>query len=336
MSSGETAARSTGRGLARQRLWLPLYPCQIGVTPRRRATPQNRQAGGRPGDRAAPSVLFARGNCNTTWIKPQLLWSRLGTNSFSLHERRLGMTAQSAKEVEQARIDSLGPDFGPLFRHIETDLYSLRTLWRIYVSFFGTSKERVELLNKTSGLTAFVLEKTLFESALMALCRMTDPPNARGGKNTNTTIRRFSSFLTDHAAKESLENLITDAVEAVRFARSWRDKKIAHSDYDVRVKQATLDHASQRKVSDAIDAIAAVVRWVGHECLNTDLVTHPIHRRSNDEVQFIKHIFLGQLKENELEEQHRFLTKSGEYEKAKQLSTLPDWVTYRPPERMDG
>jgi len=246
------------------------------------------------------------------------------------------MTVQSAKEAEQARIDALGPEFGPLFRHIEIDLYSLRSLWRIYVSFFGTSKERVELLNQSSGLTAFVLEKTLFESALMALCRMTDPPSGQGGKYTNTTIRHFPRFLKDHAAIGSLDNLIKDACEAGRFARSWRDKKIAHSDYDVRLKQATLDGASRRKVSDAIDAVAAVVRWVGHECLDTEIITHPVHNHSNDEVQVVEHIYLGQLKEKEIEERHRLLTKSGEYEKAKQLSKLPDWVTYRPPDRMDG
>jgi len=175
------------KNIGAMRRWLPN---RRAVTPKAcRLSMAHLRCDGRPGDRAAPLVRFARGDCKTTWTKPQWLWSRFGGISFSLHERRLRMTVQSAKEAEQARIDALGPEFGPLFRHIEIDLYSLRSLWRIYVSFFGTSKERVELLNQSSGLTAFVLEKTLFESALMALCRMTDPPSGQGGKYTNTTIR---------------------------------------------------------------------------------------------------------------------------------------------------
>lgn len=245
------------------------------------------------------------------------------------------MVTRTAEEATQARIDALGPEFGPLFRHVETDLYSLRNLWRMYVAFFGTSNERVELLNASSGPTAFVLEQTLFQSALLSLCRMTDPPSGQKGRSTNTTIKRFPHFLKDHSKLASLEQLIYDAGTETSFARSWRNKKIAHSDYDVRQHKAELDTASRRDVSNAIDAIAAVIRWVGHECLDCDIITHPIHSFSNDEVQILEHLYLGQQKDMELEVRSRAHLENGDYEGAKEISKLPDWVTYRPPDKMD-
>jgi hypothetical protein len=245
------------------------------------------------------------------------------------------MATRTAEEATQARLDALGPEFGPLFRHIETDLYSLRNLWRVYVAFFGTSKERVELLNASSGPTAFLLENTLFENALLSLCRMTDPPSGQRGQSTNTTIKSFPNFLKDHSNLASLQQLIEDAHNKTQFARSWRNKKIAHSDYDVRQRKAGLDTASRRDVSNAIDTIAAVIRWVGHECLDCDIITHPIQSFSNDEVQILEHIFLGQEKDRELEERSRERLEKGDYDGAKAISKLPDWVTYRPPDKMD-
>jgi hypothetical protein len=132
-----------------------------------------------------------------------------------------------------------------------------------------------------------------------------------------------------------LERLIDDAHNKTSFARSWRNKKIAHSDYDVRQNKAELDTASRRDVLNAIDSIATVIRWVGHECLDCDIITHPIQNFLNDEVQFLEHIFLGQQKDRDLEERSRALLEKAEYEAAKEISKLPNWVTYRPPEKMD-
>jgi hypothetical protein len=281
----------------------------------------NHRAGGRPGDRAAPSARIARGIYKHKKNQaPSILLSQRNIAQTLTDSVKVNMITRTAEEATQARIDALGPEFGPLFRHIETDLYSLRILWRVYVAFYGTSKERVELLNASSGTTAFLLENTLFDSAILSLCRMTDPPSGQRGQSTNTTIKRFPHYLEDHSNLESLERLIDDAHNKTSFARSWRNKKIAHSDYDVRQNKAELDTASRRDVLNAIGSIATVIRWVGHECLDCDIITHPIQNFLNDEVQFLEHIFLGQQKDRDLEERSRALLEKAEYEAAKEIS----------------
>lgn len=237
------------------------------------------------------------------------------------------MASFSDDEALQMRIEKLGENFGPLFHHVENDLRSLRVLWRVYVAFFGFSPKRVDLLNSSSGITAVIIERTFFESALLSLCRLTDPPTGNRGASLNTTVTRFPSFLEDHKKIGDLRSLVDHAVNQTAFARSWRNKRVAHSDYDVRQKKARVDRASRKQMSDATDAISAVVRWVGLECLDTTIVTHPISEFTGDEVSFLKHLYLGVGKERQLEAERRQLAQEGKYAEAEdKVSNFPDWL----------
>ncbi|MBW4974516.1 hypothetical protein KZZ08_12865 [Roseovarius mucosus] len=246
------------------------------------------------------------------------------------------MVEDNPNERIRARINSLGPELGPFFHHIEDDLYNLRQLWRVYDALFGTSKERVDLLNASSGLVAFLIEQAFFEKALLSLCRLTDPPCSGRDKLPNITIRRLPSLLENHPNLAGLEYLIKDALEKASFARKWRDKKIAHADLYVRQRKASLDRASRKKVVDTIDAIASVVRWVGMECIGTTLNTHPFQMGSHNEIQFLTHLFLGQQREEELKAQELELLRTGNYEDAKDVFNHPEWLVYRPPHQFNS
>jgi len=61
----KTQRAPKGCGLAKQHQWMPLYPRKIRVPSRPSATPQNRQAGGRPGDPRGTSGAIRAGEINT-------------------------------------------------------------------------------------------------------------------------------------------------------------------------------------------------------------------------------------------------------------------------------
>ena len=55
--------------------------------------------------------------------------------------------------------------------------------WAEYKELFGTSPRRIELLNSAAGLFFRILQDTLWEDALLHLCRLTDPAKMHGKEN---------------------------------------------------------------------------------------------------------------------------------------------------------
>ncbi|KUJ82234.1 hypothetical protein AVO44_02920 [Ruegeria profundi] len=174
----------------------------------------------------------------------------------------------------------------------------------------------------------------MFESAMLSVCRLTDPPSAMRGKSVNITVQRVPEFVSSHPKAAEISSIVEKATEAAEFARSWRNKRLAHSDEDVRRGKAQLELASRQRMEAAIDAIASVVRWVGVEVLDTTIITHPISNFSDDEVAFLKVLYLGKLEQKSREEQAHLAVRSRRIEDAERLlrDDLPSWLTYRRPD----
>ena len=185
----------------------------------------------------------------------------------------------------------LSNDWEEYFEHLNNDFFDLRVDWRFYRSLFGTNKETVDMLNEISGPTAYILEKAFFERTLLGLRKLTDPLKAGKRARASVSIRGLVEF---SYLKEDTElaNRIERAAEAASFARDWGNKKIAHSDLKYRSGAYQLEPASRRKVEDAMDAIAAVLKWVARVHKNTALATHPIPPL-NDERQFLRALYEG-------------------------------------------
>ncbi|WP_157966346.1 AbiU2 domain-containing protein [Oceanibium sediminis] len=239
---------------------------------------------------------------------------------------------KAAQDLEK-RKQALGEEAGKLFGHIEADLYNLRSLWRTYVSLFGTNSERVELLNSISSLTSYHLEKSLYDSAMLAICRLTDPPQSHGS-GPNVSVRRLPDLLNLEGHSD-LHALVEKAGTTSKFARSWRNKKLAHSDDAVRNGKATLDHSSRIQMNVAIEAISDVVKWVGRECMDTQIMTMPIVRKSSDEVAFLRALFEGKECLEDRERRMKDLLRKRDYlglERLIDKDKNPEWLVYMPPD----
>jgi hypothetical protein len=244
------------------------------------------------------------------------------------------MVNLTSEEALQERIKQLGESAGKFVRNLETDLYSLRILWRKYVCFFGTSSERVDLMNAISGSSTYWIERCMFESAMLSICRLTDPETHRKGKGLNISVRCLPSF-SRKGKDQVLDDLIDVAINKTEFARSWRNKRIAHSDNDARNGLLPMPTASRLLMRQAMDAIAACIKRFALIEFDTTLIIHPIGDLANDEVAFVEALFLGKreldlrgTKKRQLLEEHR-------YNEIDELEKLPDWVSYRPQDEID-
>lgn len=245
------------------------------------------------------------------------------------------MTSFTDEETTQERVKMLGEEPGVFTRNLEKQLFSVRNLWKIYVGLFGANKERVDLLNACSGITSFYIERTMREAAILSICRMTDPKQGRPSKQEkNVTVRRLSDYLS-HGYDQELTNLIQVAVDKAEFARTYRNKKLAHSDDDAMNGRILAHSGSRNDMREAMDAIAACVNRFMLVELNTTLATHPISQLSNDEVEFLQVLYHGRIELDRRENESREIARSGDWKASRELMELPNWLTFRPDDELD-
>lgn len=166
------------------------------------------------------------------------------------------------EEVKQNYIDKMGLEIGELFNALWQDVVRLHVKWEEYVQLFGTKKSRVDLLNSSAPQSFTIYQELLWDGILLHICRLTDPPKSAGKKNL--TIRRIPELILDQEIKLKTIKLVHIAEEKSEFCRDWRNRHIAHNDYNLALNSAVepLAPASRNKVIEAIESIAEVLNCV--------------------------------------------------------------------------
>jgi hypothetical protein len=169
------------------------------------------------------------------------------------------MTHRTSEEILAHNRDVLGEDYGLAFHHCCQELWRVSSSWDRYEALFA-NQERVDLLNRSSGNFWYAIQGITFESVLLGLCRLTDPPKT--GSKTNLSVKTLVE-LEPSKHKVRLRQCADYAIKKTAFARTWRDKRIAHNDFEQLTGLANkLAPATRRKVTDTIVAIHDVLRWI--------------------------------------------------------------------------
>jgi hypothetical protein len=165
----------------------------------------------------------------------------------------------TADEVKAEYISVMGQELGAVFCALYNELSWLHIRWRQYVQLSGEKPSRVDLLNRTAGLFFRVVQDGLWEDTLLHLSRITDRPET--GARENLPIQRLPALLPDTALASEIQTLVEEAVTRSAFARDWRNRRIAHSDLALAIKEGAkpLAVGSPRTVVEALDAIGAVL-----------------------------------------------------------------------------
>ena len=167
----------------------------------------------------------------------------------------------TADEVKLEHIDKLGSALGLLYNELWNEVGWLYLKWANYVELFGTNPTRIDLLNKSAPVFFRIIQDTLFEDVLLHIARLTDPPKSSGKKNL--TIHCLPS-LVNAAIGVSVAEHVLNAIEKARFCRDWRNRHIAHRDFNLAMgeKIEPLELASRAKVKDALDSISRVLNVI--------------------------------------------------------------------------
>jgi len=171
------------------------------------------------------------------------------------------MKISSAEEVRERYIKEMGRPLGEVFHLLWQELSDLNFKWREYVELYGTKPSRIALLNKAAPYFFRVVEDVLWESTLMRLCRLTDPPNTR--KSENLSVARLPSLVKVELAEE-IQKLVQVATGKTEFCRDWRNRHIAHADLPLALGEGAepLKSASRADVVNALSALADILNAV--------------------------------------------------------------------------
>jgi len=168
-------------------------------------------------------------------------------------------STQSMDEVHANYVTLMGDKLGTAFATLHRKLIELHIVWKQYQQLFGSDQETVELLNRTAALFFKIIQDEMWDSVLLGISRMTDPPETRGKKNL--TIHSLPALIEDPSLKLELETLCEAALEQAAFAREHRNKRIAHQDHGYATNRSAyaLSGISRERVKSMLAAIGKVM-----------------------------------------------------------------------------
>lgn len=173
----------------------------------------------------------------------------------------------SAEEVRRQCIEAMGDKLGTMYCELNDHLLDLCLVWKQYEQLFAVDEETVSLLNDSAPMFFGVVQAQLWDSVMLGISRLTDRP-VSAGKQT-LSIQAIPPLIPDKdlGVRLQIENAIATALKDAEFARTHRNKRIAHNDL-VHIQDRTanpLPAASRQKIKAGLDSICAVLEVInGH------------------------------------------------------------------------
>lgn len=140
------------------------------------------------------------------------------------------MSTQSAKEIKQEYIEKMGPELGKIFYSIRNDLILLTDKWNEFETLY-TIKTRVKLFNHVAPFFSFLVQNIMWENLILSIARLIDPKESTWRKTIS--FQTIPEYIVDGNLKNKINLRIQNLIEIGRFSKDWRNRKIAHKEFDL-------------------------------------------------------------------------------------------------------
>ena len=166
--------------------------------------------------------------------------------------------SSSDRTASQSKIDNaakMGDEIGSVYSALWQEVAWLHKKWAEYVALFGTNPTRIALLNRAAPSFFRTVQDSLWENVLLHLARITDSPKSAG--RSNLSIKRLASAVSGSPIDTKMLALEAVALDATKFARDWRNRKLAHSDLDLALDEH-VDPLAPASRADVVTALASL------------------------------------------------------------------------------
>ena len=181
----------------------------------------------------------------------------------------MSASERTAAQAKADHIAKMGNEIGTIYSALWQEVAWINKKWAQYVELFGTSPERIELLNRAAPSMIRTVQDTLWEDVLLHLARLTDPPRSMG--KANLSVRQLAALLVSSPIKANAESLAVAALDACEFSRDWRNRRLAHRDLDLALDRAVqpLAPASRATVKASLAALEELLNAVSLHYLDS-------------------------------------------------------------------
>ena len=181
------------------------------------------------------------------------------------------------QEVRQECQEKLGEEFGAIYYALWNEWAQCKERLLEFGELFGDATDVALLDAVSNGEFIGWIQRILWDDLLISICRLTDPPSTG---NNNLTVQRLPTLCKDYPElRAEVKRLSEKATQAARFARRWRNERIAHTDLArATTPNATpLAKASRQSVAEALDAVHATLNAVNVRLMDTDAVNDIVY-----------------------------------------------------------
>jgi hypothetical protein len=167
--------------------------------------------------------------------------------------------AQPRNRRRKAKSMPAPANVAAILQGLHANLVGLYVRWLMFRQLFGTSKERVELLNRLAPAYFGIAQATVFDDVLRGIARITDKTVVCG--KDNLVLRQLIDELdpatqaTEVAAPETKQAAVAAAVGPIT---TTRHKRLSHRDMQFALNPTAhaLPPMDRQLVDDALAAIA--------------------------------------------------------------------------------
>lgn len=164
-------------------------------------------------------------------------------------------------QVVARNVEALGEELGLLYTDLYNECIWVHTIWREVDSLYGTSQERVDLLNRTASYFFYLLQLMAQDNVLLHIARITDPPGS--GDKRNITVRSLPQHISDPKDASRVQEKVEALLGAASFAREHRNKRIAH--IDLAARRGTIPEPLPAATRERIENVLGHLREVLNE-----------------------------------------------------------------------
>lgn len=174
------------------------------------------------------------------------------------------MAEYTAEEAEKRNIEKMGHHLGTQYSALWQEVAGIHLNWGEFVELYGTKSTRLELVNRAAFSFFRMIRGSLWEGTLLHLARLTDPPYSGRKDRTNLTIQNLPELVDDAEAKKHVAELVKIAIQETAFCRDWRNRRIAHTDLKLALREPAkpLAKAEKEHVEAALKAIVNAMNAV--------------------------------------------------------------------------
>ncbi len=172
------------------------------------------------------------------------------------------MGNRTAAEAKQDYVSVMGDELGSIFNELQQRVVWLHWIWGEYVELFGNKSSRVDLLNSTAPFFFRVVHDALWESTILTVAKLTDPPSSSG--MPNLTISRLPKLIVEKDLQRDIEEQIEKTKSDSKFCRDWRNRALAHFNLEFALDSKTnpLEEATRAKLNIAVYSISTVINTI--------------------------------------------------------------------------